>query len=115
MNIKKYDIVNVDLLDAKGSEQGGIRPCVIISNNKHNLHAPTVTIVTLTTAAKKLYLPTHEMLYKNEAVGLPADSVIEGEQIRTVDKRRIKEKWGYISSDKAKEKCSRAYLAQMDD
>lgn len=97
--IKRGDIVYADLRPVVGSEQGGIRPVLIIQNNLGNFYSPTTIAVVLTTKDKKSTLPTHVTLHKNQCEGLIDDSVIMCEQIRTIDKKRIREKVGRINEE----------------
>ena len=79
-----------------GSEQGGVRPVLIIQNNTGNLYSPTVIASAITSQLTKARLPTHIELREGQ-YGLPKDSVILLEQIRTLDKRRLKEKLGVLN------------------
>ena len=91
MVIKRGDIYYADLRPVVGSEQGGIRPVLIIQNNVGNRHSPTVICAAITSKMNKAKLPTHIEI---DAVryGIEKDSVILLEQLRTIDKRRLKEK-----------------------
>ncbi len=95
MNIKRGDIYYADLSPVVGSEQGGIRPVLIIQNDVGNKYSPTVIAAAITSKMAKSKLPTHIDLYANE-VGLSKDSVVLLEQIRTLDKQRLKEKMGHL-------------------
>jgi mRNA interferase MazF len=99
MDIFKGDVVYVDLEPIRGSETGKIRPCLIVQNNINNEHSPTTIIIVITgrDRFKKKY-PTHVWIDKGEG-GLTKDSVIQCEQIRTIDKRRITKKLGSINKD----------------
>jgi len=99
MDIFKGDVVSVDLEPIIGSETGKIRPCLIVQNNINNEHSPTTIIVVITgrDRFKKKY-PTHVWIDKGEG-GLTKDSVIQCEQIRTIDKRRITKKLGSVNND----------------
>jgi len=99
MDIFKGDVVSVDLEPIRGSETGKIRPCLIVQNNINNEHSPTTIIVVITgrDRFKKKY-PAHVWTDKGEG-GLTKDSVIQCEQIRTIDKRRITEKLGSVNKD----------------
>lgn len=99
IGIKRGDIFYADLRPVVGSEQGGIRPVLIIQNNMGNKHSPTTIVAMLTSKIGKKELPTHIILHKEDADGLPKDSVILCEQIRTIDKRRIKDKIGSVNKD----------------
>lgn len=95
MNIKRGDIFYADLSPVIGSEQGGIRPVLIIQNDMGNKFSPTVIAAAITSRQMKTKLPTHITL-NNKISGLPKDSVVLLEQIRTLDKKRLKEKIGTI-------------------
>ena len=95
MNIKRGDIFYADLSPVVGSEQGGLRPVLIIQNDIGNKYSPTVIAAAITSKMSKTRLPTHIDVYA-EKVGLANDSVILLEQIRTLDKRRLKEKMGHL-------------------
>lgn len=91
MNIRRGDIFYADLRPVVGSEQGGVRPVLIIQNDTGNKHSPTVICAALTSKMNKAKLPTHVQL-DAEKYGVIKDSVILLEQIRTIDKSRLKEK-----------------------
>jgi len=84
-----------------GSEQGGVRPVLIIQNDVGNKYSPTVIIAAITSQINKAKLPTHIELSADK-YGLPKDSVVLLEQVRTLDKRRLKEKIGTIDNLKMK-------------
>ncbi|MDR3156465.1 MAG: type II toxin-antitoxin system PemK/MazF family toxin [Lactobacillales bacterium] len=86
--MKRGDVYFADLSPVVGSEQGGLRPVVIVQNNKGNLYAPTVIIAAITAQLTKNKLPTHIDIDQ----GVSRESVILTEQIRTIDKKRLKEK-----------------------
>lgn len=95
MNIKRGDIYYADLSPVVGSEQGGLRPVLIVQNDVGNKYSPTVIAAAITSRMGKAKLPTH-IDVPGEGVGLSRDSVILLEQIRTIDKRRLKEKMGHL-------------------
>ena len=95
MIIKRGDIYYADLSPVIGSEQGGLRPVLIIQNDVGNKYSPTVIAAAITSQINKTKLPTHIELYA-ENFGLAKNSVILLEQIRTIDKRRLKEKMGHL-------------------
>lgn len=104
MNIKRGDIFYADLGPVVGSEQDGIRPVLIIQNDLGNKYSPTVIAVAITTRIKPK-LPTHIPISKGK-FGLSKDSVILIEQVRTLDKSRLKERVGSLDNktlDKVKE------------
>ena len=88
-----------DLSPVVGSEQGGIRPVLVIQNNIGNKYSPTVIVSAITSQANKNKLPTHIELDSSE-FGLKSDSIILAEQIRTIDKSRLKEKIGHINDER---------------
>lgn len=96
MVVKRGDIFYADLSPVVGSEQGGIRPVLIIQNNVGNKYSPTVIIAAITSQINKAKLPTHVEI-SSEEYGLNKDSVVLLEQIRTLDKKRLKEKIGHMS------------------
>ena len=96
MVIKRGDMFYADLSPVIGSEQGGIRPVLIIQNDTGNKYSPTVIAAAITSQTGKNKLPTHIDI-GSEDNGLKADSVVLTEQIRTIDKSRLKEKIGHIS------------------
>lgn len=98
MNIKRGDIYYADLSPVVGSEQGGLRPVLIIQNDVGNRYSPTVIAAAITSRMGKNRLPTHIDIHADR-VGLAKDSVILLEQIRTLDKRRLKEKMGRLDDE----------------
>ena len=101
MNIKRGDIYYADLSPVVGSEQGGLRPVLIVQNDVGNRYSPTVIAAAITSKMSKARLPTHIDIYAKE-VGLAKDSVILLEQVRTLDKRRLREKMGHLEEDTMK-------------
>ncbi len=95
MVIKRGDMFYADLSPVIGSEQGGVRPVLIIQNDTGNKYSPTVIAAAITSQMGKNKLPTHIELDSDE-FGLKSDSVVLAEQIRTIDKSRLKEKIGHI-------------------
>ena len=95
MNIKRGDIYYADLSPVVGSEQGGLRPVLIIQNDVGNKYSPTVIAAAITSRMEKSKLPTHIDLYADK-VGLSKDSVVLLEQVRNIDKQRLKEKMGHL-------------------
>ena len=98
MNIRRGDIYYADLSPVIGSEQGGIRPVLIVQNDVGNKYSPTVIAAAITSRVTKSKLPTHIEVYADK-YGLARDSVILLEQIRTLDKKRLKEKMGHLDED----------------
>ena len=93
--VKRGDLYYADLSPVVGSEQGGVRPVLIVQNNVGNKYSPTIIAAAVTSQLEKAKLPTHIMLEAGK-YGLPKDSVVLLEQIRTLDKRRLKEKIGEL-------------------
>ena len=98
MVIRRGDIFYADLRPVVGSEQGGIRPVLIIQNDVGNKHSPTVICAAITSKMNKAKLPTHVEI-SSEEYGLNRDSVVLLEQIRTIDKKRLKEKIGHMTEE----------------
>lgn len=98
MIIKRGDIFYADLSPVIGSEQGGIRPVLIVQNDIGNKYSPTVIAAAITSQINKAKLPTHIEINALE-YGLMKDSVILLEQIRTIDKQRLREKIGHLDDD----------------
>ena len=96
--VKRGDIYYADLSPVIGSEQGGVRPVLIIQNDVGNKYSPTVIATAITSQINKAKMPTHIELDANE-YGLSKDSVVLAEQIRTIDKKRLKEKIGHLDDD----------------
>lgn len=98
MSVKRGEIYYADLSPVIGSEQGGVRPVLIVQNDVGNKFSPTVIAAAITSQRDKNSLPTHiEVDAQN--CGLAKDSVVLLEQVRTIDKRRLKEKMGSLDID----------------
>lgn len=97
MEIKRGEIYLADLSPVYGSEQGGIRPVLVVQNDIGNKYSPTVIVVAITSKLHKAKLPTHIEL-KNSAGDLEKDSILLCEQIRTIDKLRLKDKIGELDT-----------------
>lgn len=96
--VKRGDIFYADLSPVVGSEQGGIRPVLILQNDIGNKYSPTVIVSAITAKINKAKLPTHVEIKAND-FGLQKDSVVLLEQIRTIDKSRLREKIGSFSEE----------------
>ena len=107
MTIKRGDMFYADLSPVVGSEQGGIRPVLIIQNDMGNKYSPTVIAAAITSQTGKNKLPTHIEIGSKEN-GLKADSVVLTEQIRTIDKSRLKERIGHIDDIEVMNKINNA-------
>jgi mRNA interferase MazF len=95
VTVRRGDIYYADLSPVVGSEQGGYRPVLIVQNDVGNKYSPTVIAAAITSKMSKAKLPTHIDVFASQ-VGLAKDSVILLEQIRTIDKQRLKEKMGHL-------------------
>ena len=96
--MKRGDIYRADLDPVVGSEQGGIRPVVIIQNDIGNLYSPTVIVAALTSSRKKPELPVHVFIAAGEG-GLPRDSLVLTEQVRTLEKTRLTRYMGTLREE----------------
>ena len=95
MMVKRGEIYYADLSPVVGSEQGGIRPVLIVQNDVGNRHSPTVIAAAITSQKDKAKLPTH-ISVQAATCGLTKDSIVLLEQIRTIDKRRLKDRMGAL-------------------
>ena len=95
MTVKRGDIYYADLSPVVGSEQGGVRPVLIVQNDVGNKFSPTVIAAAITSQRLKADLPTHIQIGA-ECCGLSKDSIVLLEQVRTIDKRRLREKMGAL-------------------
>ena len=111
ITVKRGDIYFADLSPVVGSEQGGTRPVLVIQNDVGNKYSPTVIVSAITSQLTKAKLPTHIEL-SSQGYNLPKDSVVLLEQIRTLDKRRLKEKITVVDDKKMKE-VNRALLISL--
>ena len=107
MQIRRGDMFYADLSPVVGSEQGGIRPVLIIQNDLGNKYSPTVIAAAITSQMGKTKLPTHIEI-DSSSCGLKNNSVVLAEQIRTIDKSRLKEKIGHIDDEKIIDKVNNA-------
>ena len=95
-SVKRGDIYYADLSPVVGSEQGGVRPVLIVQNDTGNRYSPTVIAAAITSQTGKAKLPTHIELPVEQSCGLSRDSVILLEQVRTLDKMRLRERMGHV-------------------
>ena len=109
-DIKRGELYYADLSPVIGSEQGGVRPVLIVQNNVGNKYSPTVIVAAITSQINKAKIPTH--IEVNTTYGLTKDSVILLEQIRTLDKRRLKDKIGALD-EKRMEGVNKALLISL--
>ena len=112
LSVKRGDIFYADLSPVVGSEQGGIRPVIIIQNDIGNRYSPTVIVAAITSQINKAKLPTHVEI-SSEEYGLNRDSVVLLEQIRTLDKKRLKEKIGHMTEEDMK-KVNKSLLISLN-
>ena len=95
VTVKRGEIYYADLSPVVGSEQGGVRPVLIVQNDVGNRYSPTVIAAAITSQKENSKLPTHIEIH-SDGCGLSKDSVVLLEQIRTIDKKRLKEKMGRL-------------------
>jgi len=107
MVVRRGDMFYADLSPVVGSEQGGVRPVLVIQNDTGNKYSPTVIVSAITSQLNKNRLPTHIELDSQE-FGLKSDSVVLAEQIRTIDKSRLKEKIGHIDDNRIMNRINNA-------
>ncbi len=98
MTVKRGDIYYADLSPVVGSEQGGVRPVLIVQNDVGNKFSPTVIAAAITSQKYKTNLPTHIQVNADEC-GLARDSIVLLEQVRTLDKKRLKERMGSLDNN----------------
>ncbi len=101
-DIRRGDIYYADLSPVVGSEQGGLRPVLIIQNDVGNRYSPTVIAAAITSRMDKTRLPTHIDIFADKA-GLQKDSVVLLEQVRTLDKKRLRERMGHLDDGAMKQ------------
>lgn len=99
MLVHRGEIYYADLSPVIGSEQGGVRPVLVVQNDVGNKYSPTIIVAAITSQINKAKLPTHLEIGASK-FGLPKDSVILMEQIRTIDKKRLREKIGKLGQEK---------------
>lgn len=102
LSVRRGEIYYADLAPAIGSEQDGIRPVVVIQNNVGNWYSPTIIAAIITGQIKSRYLPTHVLLATSDC-GLPKNSMVMLEQIRTLDRGRLQQYIGYVNAEKMSE------------
>ncbi len=102
--VKRGDIFYAELSPVVGSEQGGVRPVLIVQNDIGNKYSPTVIVAAITSQINKAKLPTHLEISAKE-FGLTKDSVVLLEQVRTIDKQRLRDKIG---------RCNPRFMAKVD-
>lgn len=115
MDIRRFDIITVDLSGVVGNEQGGIRPVVVIQNDVGNACSPTTIVMPLTKKIKNLRQPTHTLIKGNAKSGLKMDSMLLGEQMRVISNQRIIDKIGSITDEDERLAIKNVYLASFGD
>ena len=112
--MKMFDIYYANLnQDAIKTEQGGIRPVIIIQNDVGNKFSPTVIVLPITSEIKKVNMPTHCVIHKSEKNGLKMDSMVLAEQIRVIDKSRLKCYIGYLDNTDEQNDVINSYFANI--
>lgn len=97
-HVLRGDIYYADLSPVVGSEQGGVRPVLVVQNNMGNRHSPTVIVAAITSRTTKASIPTHVSIHRMEG-GLKQDSTVLAEQMRTIDRNRLREYIGHLDQD----------------
>lgn len=115
MDIRRYDIVQADLGETIGSEQGGIRPVLIIQNDVGNIYSSCTIIMPLSSKLKSLNMPTHTIIHKSIDNGLKMDSVVLGEQMRAISNQRIIKKIGTVADKKTRLNIRKVYEANFGE
>ena len=112
--MKMFDIYYADLSkNTVNSEQGGIRPVIVIQNDIGNKYSPTLIVLPITSEIKKENMPTHCILHKSIKNGLKVDSMVLAEQIRVIDKSRILDYIGYLDNTNEQNNVINSYLANI--
>ena len=112
--MKMFDIFYANLSkNTVNSEQGGIRPVLVIQNDIGNKHSPTIIVLPITSEIKKENMPTHCVIHKSLKNGLRVDSMVMAEQIRVIDKSRILDYVGHIDNAEEQNDVLNAYLANI--
>lgn len=115
MDIRRYDIVQADLGQVVGSEQGGVRPVLIIQNDVGNIHSCTTIVMPLSSKLKSLNQPTHTLIKRSIDTGLRTDSVLLGEQMRVISSQRIIKKIGTVTDELERMEIRRVYQANFGE
>lgn len=114
MKVNMFDIFYANLSkNTVKSEQGGIRPVIIIQNDVGNKYSPTVIVLPITSEVKKENLPTHCILHRTNKNGLDVDSMVLAEQIRVIDKSRLLDKIGFLDNIREQNEVINAYIANI--
>lgn len=115
MDIRRYDIVKVDLGKTIGSEQGGIRPVLIIQNDVGNIYSSCTIVMPLSSRLKSLNQPTHTLIKRSMDTGLKTDSILLGEQMRVISNQRIICKIGTVTDEEERKEIRRVYQANFGE
>ena len=114
--LKRYDVLLVDFgQDNIGSEQGGIRPAIIVQNDTGNFFSSTTLVMPLTKHIKNINQPTHTLIKKGIDNGLFVDSMVLGECLRQISERRIKQVLGKITDQNEQREIRRVYAANFGE
>lgn len=115
MDIRRYDIVKADLSGAIGSEQGGIRPVLIIQNDVGNIYSSCTIVMPLSSRLKSINQPTHTLIKRSMDTGLKTDSILLGEQMRVISSQRIICKIGTVTDEEERREIRRVYQANFGE
>lgn len=115
MDIRRYDIVKADLSGAVGSEQGGIRPVLIVQNNIGNIYSSCTIVMPLSSRLKSINQPTHTLIKRSMDTGLKTDSILLGEQMRVISSQRIICKIGTVTDEEERREIRRVYQANFGE
>lgn len=115
MDIRRYDIVQADLGKTVGSEQGGIRPVLIIQNDVGNIYSSCTIVMPLSSRLKSLNQPTHTLIKRSMDTGLKTDSILLGEQMRVISSQRIICKIGTVTDEEERKEIRRVYEANFGE
>lgn len=114
-NIKRFDVLLVDFKNGVGSEQAGVRPAVVVQNDRGNGHGDCTIVLPITSKIKKTNMPTHTLLKKGEEKGLSKDSIVLAECVRQISEERIVEYLGRITEQNEQEAIRKCYYANFGE
>ena len=115
MDIRRYDIVQADLGKTIGSEQGGVRPVLVIQHHIGNIHSSCTIMMPLSSKLKALAMPSHTIIHKDTDNGLKTDSLVLGEQMRVISSQRIIRKIGSVTDNDTKLAIKKVYEANFGE
>lgn len=115
MDIRRYDILMADMSGTIGSEQGGLRPVVVIQNDIGNIYSSTTIVMPLSSKLKSLNQPTHTLIKRSNDTGLKTDSILLGEQMRVISNQRIIKKIGTVTDKNERSEIRRVYEANFGE